>query len=206
MVEKATVEFVKRIIGIFSPNYAPEPSAQKFLVQELSRHTLTPDQWGRVIDVLKNRHVGTGLPPIGVIEQAIHEAQAPARYEASSKRGKMIFRLDGYERALIVQLESAVGGGEHWVIASVIGRKHGEKVELQKNVGMDAYIRLALIPGAEFVGIYPDDPNLVYRGEVATAEEIAEINAPAPQHLKVIKNQDTRPVADGYNAWRERIA
>ena len=174
---KQLIDFLNKLTTAFCPDFDPRDGTQELYAEKLSTYSLSPAQWDRVFDLLTDWHRQRGLPPLGMIHTAIGEVQAPERYEASSRRGKMIFRLNGYEHALIIQLESAAGGGEHWVIASVTGHKHGEKVELQKNVGMDAHIRLALIPGAEFVGIYPDDPKLAYQGEMVTAEEIAADNA-----------------------------
>ena len=188
MSKVAQIEFMARLIAGFCLS-APTDAQQQEYDRALSRHSLTPDHWNRVYDLLTDWHRQKFLPPLGMIYSAISEVQIPERYEAASRRGKMIFRLNGYEYALIVQLESKSGGGEHWVIASVIGRKHGAKVELQKNAGMEAHMRLLLIPGAEFVGIYPDDPKLAWNGDMPTAQELAAIRAEFQQSEEARKGK-----------------
>jgi len=181
-------EFILRMMEGFC-DYPPSRETQAFFLQRLSAYKLAPHQWDRVLNALIERHQQRTLPPLGMIYSAISEVQIPERYEAASRRGKMIFRLNGYEYALIIQLEPKAGGGEHWVIASVKGKRNGETVELQKNVGMDAHMRLALIPGAEFVGIYPDDPKLAHPGEMPTPEEFAEIKAKHKQQQEAWKQK-----------------
>jgi len=191
---KQLIDFLNKLTTAFCPDFDPRDGTQELYAEKLSAHSLTPAQWDRVFDLLTDRHQQRGLPPLGMIYSAISEVQIPERYEALSKRGKMIFRLNGYEYALIIQLEPKAGGGEHWVIASVKGKRNGETVELQKHVDangrkISAFEKLALIPGAEFVGIYPDDPKLAHPGEMPTAEELAEIGAKLKQQQEAWKQK-----------------
>ena len=211
---KLAIDFLDKLTTAFCPDFDPRDGTQELYAEKLSTHSLSSAQWDRVFDLLTDWHRQRGLPPLGMIQSAIGEVQAPERYEASSRRGKMTFQLDGYQYSPIIQLEAAVGGGKHWVIARIIRDKHGEKVELQKHGGMDVDEFLSKIPGAVFVGIFPDDPKLAYRGERATPEEIAEFGAAVRERTDAKKKQNSgknNPQGDG--KWiameskrRERVA
>ena len=190
MAKKAVIEFVQRLIGIFSPTYVPEPKVQTALVTELSRHTLTPDQWERVVDVLKNRHVGTGLPHIGMIEQAIKEAKAPERVAYRVSHGGTLHykRDNGYTYQQPTRLESG-----RWVIVNILGR-----TPTTANMEISAW--LATIPGAELITHVPNDPDLAYQGEKLTAEERAELSASFRRQMAAIeakKVSESEPQGDG---------
>ena len=82
--------FVLRMMEGFC-DYAPTTKTQSLYEQKLSAYKLTPDQWERVLNTLIERHQQRTLPPLGMIQAAIREAQAPTRYAEASRRGKMIF-------------------------------------------------------------------------------------------------------------------
>jgi len=175
--QKSAAEFILRLKDLFCSGLTLERGTIDEYTRKLSGYSLTSEQWQKAFDVLAERHQQRGLPALGLIVSAIREAQAPARYQEASRKGKMIFRtVDGHEYALIVRLESGVGG-DYWAIASVTTRRGGETVELQKHIGMEALARLSLIPGAQLVGIFPDDRSLIAPGEMPTAEELAEYHA-----------------------------
>jgi hypothetical protein len=160
--------FVKNLVDNLC-DFAQEQGKLDAYAERLSGYSLTPDQWQKVLNILIARQTQRGLPLLSEIHAAISDVQTPARHEAASRKGQMVFRLNGVEYVLIVRLESSVSSGEYWAIASVPKKRGGETVEAQKHIGMEATARLSLIPGAELVGFYPDDSNLIWRHETCAA-------------------------------------
>ena len=101
-----------------------------------------------------------------------------------------------------MQREQNSNGEEYWAIASVTAKRHGETVELQKSIGMEAKARISLIPGAQFVGFFPDDPGRVWYGEMPTDEEKAAIIAETKKLMAACsaKNKAGKP-PDGDGKW-----
>jgi len=169
--ELAAKEFVKDMIIVFCPDFRPSEDSIEYYERELSEYSLIPDQWKRVLNDLESRHHQRGLPLLGMIRTAIHDIQAPTRYEAASNCGKMRVSKGGYEFCAMIQHENA-----RWIIADTIIRKNGDKVPAYRGAGMDIYAWLAMRTELELIAIEPDDPGKIYRGELVSAEEMAADN------------------------------
>jgi len=192
------LEFLARVITEFCGSYAPDEEIQENYKRELAKYEFSREQWDQVFSALGARYSIFGLPPVSVIRAAINDLKANSRYSHDgSRRGMLYFRVDGREPVLLVQLEHAITG-DYWAISSVQSKRGGEIVELQKHVGMDAFGRVSLIPGAEVLELYPLDPALRQPGELPTLEEIAEFRKGFEKYIPLPEKQKTSAYVQNY--------
>ena len=194
------LSFLEKIERGF-PNKKLSPEEFAYYFARLKEYPFTAAQWDEVERLVARDHRWGAFPDLASLIQAAQsvaaEIAASQARETAPRRGKAIFRLNGYEYALIVQREQKSNGEGYWAIANVTAKRHGETVQLQKFIGMEAEERIALIPGAQFVGFFPDDSRLAWRGEMPTAEELAAYHEETRDFLARVEADKNRASESG---------
>jgi len=164
------MEFVVNLVSTFCTIKPARLDTQEAYNRELSKYDLTSEQWERVYQRLVAVHDLRDLPSLSMIKAAIHDVQAPSRYEAASRRGTMLVHVAGEDgtRLIRTQLEDS-SKGSYWAVIAMTLNVHGEKKPQFLNSGMEINAWLSMRPHLVFVQHLPDDSRLRYSDEVLSA-------------------------------------